>query len=172
MKNSLSAKVSAVVFFLLLSLFLSANANADTTRVYDNAKCFSAEEITALEEKIHEFRLRTKTDFCILITDDFLGNDPLAIAGIFYDSMGLGIGPNQGGIVLYIDLYNRIPAISTCGEMVLILSGDKLDSVFDSMYTFLADGEYSVAMIAAIEQVDSILADYWARWLGGGTVTE
>lgn len=164
------AKVSVFVFFLLLSLFLSANA--DTTRVYDNAKCFSADEIQALEDRIHEFRVRTKTDFCILTTDDFLGNDPVAIAEIFYDSMELGIGPTKNGLVIYIDLCNRIPAICTTGEMVHIMSGDKLDKVFDSMHTFLTAGEYAMAMIVAMEQVDSTLEDYWARWLAGDIVTE
>lgn len=147
---------------LLLCLFFPFSAFAEPFRVYDNAELFTAEEEVTLENAIKEYRWETKTDFAILTTDDFLGeNNQLTIASYFYDAMDFGITQNKDGMIFYIDMKMRAPAISTCGSVVKLVTEENLDRMFDVALPLLSEGKYAEAMQAVILEAREIHNEYW-----------
>lgn len=154
---------------LLLCLFLTIPALANAQRVYDNAGLFTDEEVQQLEEMIEQFRQRTRTDFAVLTTDDFLGNvedsQIMQLANDFYDKMGFGLGPDSSGALYYLDMYNCAPCISTCGACITILKGPALDGIFDAAWPSLSKGQWFDAAEKTLQAIEAVLNDYWAQSL-------
>ncbi|MBQ7868568.1 MAG: TPM domain-containing protein [Clostridia bacterium] len=154
-----------ITFFLFFSALISCGY-AESPRVYDNAGIFSAEEKESLEKSIAIYRQETKTDFCILTTNDFLGeNNQLEIAELFFDSCDIGLGPNKDGVLFYLDMYHRIPAICTSGIMIQLLSGITLDACFESSYPHLKDNNFEQGAKACMDFTHALIADYWKNEL-------
>lgn len=154
------------LLILLLCFMLPFSAFAEPFRVYDNAELFTAEEEITLENAIKEYRWETKTDFAILTTDDFLGeNNQLVIASEFYDAMNFGIAQNKDGLIFYIDMKMRAPAISTCGSVIRLMTDEKLDRVFDAVTPLLSEGKYAEAMLTAIQEATKIHEEYWKKYI-------
>lgn len=154
------------LLILLLCFMLPFSAFAEPFRVYDNADLFTAEEEITLENAIKKYRWETKTDFAILTTDDFLGeNNQLVIAGEFYGAMGFGVAENKDGMLFYIDMKMRAPAISTCGSVIRLMTDKKLDRVFDAVAPLLAEGKYAEAMLTAIQEATKIHEEYWKKYI-------
>lgn len=154
------------VIVLLLCLLLPVCAISETVRVYDNAGLFTQEEKDALEQSIREYRHTTKTDFAILTTDDYLGeNITQIIADNFYDSLGLGIGKNHDGMIFYIDMYNRLPCFSTCGFAITLLPNESLNRLFDAAHGFLVEGKYAEATQAVIDTALVMYDEYWSQYI-------
>lgn len=154
------------LLILLLCFMLPLSAFAEPFRVYDNADLFTAEEENALENAIKEYRWETKTDFAILTTDDFLGeNNQLVIASEFYDAMNFGIAQNKDGMIFYIDMRMRTPAISTCGSVIKLMTDEKLNRIFDAVTPLLSEGKYAEAMITAIQEATKTHEEYWKKYI-------
>lgn len=149
------------LFVLLICFVLSfgAAASAESWRVFDNAGVFSQEDIAAIEEAIADFQRATNIDFAVLTTNDYLGNDNwMTIANSFYDSMSFGFGKQASGMLYYIDMNQRIPCVSTSGEMVSIFA-PYLDAAHDACHAYLSKGDYKGAVLkmlkSASEAVES-----------------
>lgn len=151
-----------VIFFCMIF----SSCLADGFRVFDNADIFTTEEEALLEEQIAQYRMETKTDFCVLTTDDFLGrNNQLEIAELFLYSCDIGLGPSKDGVVFYLDMYHRIPAVCTSGIMTTMLSGITLDAFFSSSYSYLKNNEFYDGTNECINFSKQLVLDYWAKEL-------
>lgn len=146
-------KTLALVLLLALIL-IPCNAFAQGNRVFDYADLFSAEEESALNSTI-ESAQRTGYDFVVLTSDDVNGKTSLAYADDFYDENGFGTGEDYSGLLYFIDMDNRVPTISTCGEMIDIITDSRLETLLDLAYDHLVDGEYAASAEAVIEKAAS-----------------
>ena len=154
------------IFVFVLCLMIPICSIAETVRVYDNAGLFTQEEKDALEQAIRDYRHTTKTDFAILTTDDYLGeNITQTIADNFYDSLGFGIGKNHDGMLFYIDMYNRVPCISTCGFAITLFPNESLNRLFDAAHVFLVEGKYAEATQAVIDTALAMHDEYWSQYI-------
>lgn len=142
------------LFVVIVALLCFANfAFAESWRVFDNAGLFSTEEIAVIEQSISDFQRSTNMDFVVLTTDDYLGeNNQQAITDSFYDSGNFGFGRQASGMLYYIDMNQRKPYVSTCGEMIFEFFGDKLINAHNACHPFLANGEYKNAVLQMIEK--------------------
>lgn len=154
------------IIVFLLCLLLPVFSFAETVRVYDSAGIFTQQEKEALEDAIREYRHTTKTDFAILTTDDYLGeNMTKTIADNFYDSLGIGIGNYHDGMIFYIDMYNRAPCISTCGFAVTLFPDESINRLFDASHDLLSQGQYAAAMQAVIDTALAMHDEYWSQYI-------
>lgn len=134
---------------------------AEPWRVFDNAGLFSTEDVEAIEQAIYTFQRETNLDFAVLTTDDYLGyNNRTAIADSFYDSENFGFGRLASGMLYYLDMNQKYPCVSTCGEMIGIFDTDTLDEAFDASHHFLVAGCFKDAVLHMIESATAAVAAY------------
>lgn len=149
------------IAIIVAVLCVTTSAFADPWRVFDNARLFTDEEIETIERAIFSFQRETNFDFAVLTTNDYLGKDNCtAIADSFYDSENFGFGRQASGMLYYIDMNQKIPYISTAGEMIYILDADKLNAAHDASFAFLCEGEYAKAVLRMIESATTLVEAY------------
>ena len=87
--------------FLMMSLILSGfqTVLAVENRVFDDAKLFSADEITQLNDKIAALTSELSQDFVVVTTNDTQGSTSQEYADDYYDEHGFGIGENKTGVL-------------------------------------------------------------------------
>lgn len=155
------------ILVLFLCLCVAFPAFADSQRVFDNAGLFTDEEIAALEEMISEFQQRTKTDFAVLTTDDFLGHDdPIylqAFAKTFFASQGFGLGPGKSGLILYIDSDARKYCVVGDDLWRGYMQDERNDEIIIAMHGSMVDGNYFSSARIAIEEAEKAYLDYWTE---------
>ena len=141
---------------LILSLVLiPCSAFAKQMRVYDGADLFTDTQTAELETQIAEATANTGYDYVVLTSDDTEGKSSIAYADDFYDENGFGTGEDFSGLLYFIDMDNRVPTISTCGEMIDIITDARLENLLGIAYDYLVKGEYAASAEAVIEQAVS-----------------
>ena len=138
--------------FLLMLLLLFSTAMADTQHVIDEADLFTALEEADLENTILRFQQETDMDFVILTTSRNYG-DQASTADDCYDQGGYGLGEHRSGALYYIDMYERIPYLSTAGEMIDYMTDERIEAAHESSYRFLSSGDYAGAAQQMIHSV-------------------
>lgn len=129
-------------------------------RITDNAGLFSESEKTFLEELIRRFQMDVAMDFAVLTTNEaHEGKTQTEIADSFYDENGYGMGKYKSGILYYIDMYERIPYLSTAGTMIHYMTDHRLEAAHDICFESLKNGEYAAAVIQMITAVKAFIYD-------------
>lgn len=135
--------------FLLAILFTMAGtvspiaAQAAEQRVYDQADLFSEEEEEELEQNIQELREAMEMDAVLVTTEDAEGKTSEQYADDFYDEYGFGEGEDFSGVLYLIDMDNRELHISSCGEMIRVLTDERIDDMLDSGLSYMEDQDYA-----------------------------
>ena len=109
--------------FVLLCLFIlmlpakasSIPAERQKPLLVDDAGLLTAEESTALLEKLEEISQRQQNEVAIVTVNSLDGKTAQAYADDYYDYNGYGYGENDDGILLLISMGERKWAISTYG---------------------------------------------------------
>ena len=133
----------AVILALLLCLSLSVSAFAAnaTPRLVDHADLLTAEEETALLEKLYEISNRQGMDVVVVTTNTLGGKTPMEYADDFYDYNGYG----TDGVLLLVSMEDRDWWISTSGFGIYAFTDDGIDYISDCFLPDLSDGYYSDA---------------------------
>ena len=132
-----------LLLFTLLFLFVGfSSVKAAESRVFDDAKLFTDEEITQLNNQIAALKEELEQDLVIVTTDDTQGYTAQEYADNYYDRHHFGVGIDDSGALLLIDMEHRTVYISTCGEMIDYLTEDRIDSLLADAVTSLKSKEY------------------------------
>lgn len=145
-------------FFICLLLFVNMifPVAANQQRVYDDADLFTVQQETALEEKISQVKEQAALDLVIVTALSTGNKDAQAYADDFFDDGGFGMGDDNSGVLLLIDMGASEVAVSTTGYGIRLLSDARIDKILDEVVGFLIDGESALAAQAFVERV----ADY------------
>ena len=143
-----------LLLFTVLVLNSAVTANAAEQRVYDGAGLFTAEEVQKLENEIEKLRERITYDVVVVTTDNANGKDAMTYADDFYDYNGFGAGEDKSGVLLLIDMDNREIWISTSGEMIQILTDEKIDKILDKVYVGVSGQDYMNAAKQFLSQTE------------------
>jgi uncharacterized protein len=150
--------------FLIVTVILCfvSSASAEPWRVFDNAKLFAEEEIQTIEQAIFDFQRNTKYDFAVLTTDDYLGKNSAEIAKAFMISENLGFGQHGSGILYYFATYDGMLyyTVSCAGEMRQTFDLSKRDAAFETVETFIKNGDYAKAVLRMIESATEAVETY------------
>ena len=128
-----------------VGLGLPVHAEAPGNRVFDQAALFTAEQAAVLEDSVEALRAEADVDAVIVTTRDARGKSAQAYADDYYDDNGFGAGKDYSGALFLIDMDNREICISTTGRMINILTDQRLDSLLDSCYAPVSNGQYAEA---------------------------
>lgn len=147
--------------FLVLVCIMCVCANAlatETDRIYDGASLFTQEEIKFLAEQISMFQMSTAMDFVLVTYNEELPDgSQQKIADDFYDKGNFGMGRNKSGMLYLIDMYNRRPYISTCGEMIMYMTDIRIEAAHEVAYDSLKAGNYALAVIQLMAAVKAFV---------------
>jgi len=140
---------------LLLSLLLCfcTAVQAESARLMDDADLFSPQEEVELLEMIGDFQRETGMDFVIYTSRAAHSNSQSAIADGLYDNGGYGLDEDASGVLYFIDMYERIPYLSTTGAMIDYMTDERIEAAHESCHFSLASGEYFEAAAQMIYAV-------------------
>lgn len=155
MKKKVIAGFAAILLCVLFS-FTGVFA-AEQSRVYDYAGLFTTEETQELEESIGEYREKTNLDLVVVTIDDAEGKTSREYADDFYDYNGFGVGSDHSGILLLIDMDNRMAYLSTTGRAIEILTDSRIQEITDEVASCVGDGEYARGAQVFLEKTDAFV---------------
>lgn len=144
---------------LFVLLLLCSAALAENAQVIDDAGLFSAEEIQRMTEIIDRVEKAHQVDLVVLTTRDtpYDPSDSLwrvrDFADDYYDDGGYGMGEDDSGMLLLLDMNNRAMWLSTGGVMIDYINDDREEDILDHAYDKLREGDYGGAMITALNRV-------------------
>ena len=144
---------SVVCMIVLCTIWSGAVFGADKQRVFDGAGLLTPSEISTLEEHAAQVSEAVGYDFVVVTTADTGGKTTTAYADDFYDQGGFGTGSEKSGALLLIDMQNRILYISTCGEVIDIMTDARIDAACDSIYNHLAVQEYAQGALTFLSEM-------------------
>ena len=133
-----------IILMSMLLIFCTA-AHAENTRVIDEADLFSPAEERELLETISDFQRETGMDFVIYTSDAAHIKSQASIADDLYDYGGYGLDDEASGVLYFIDMYERVPYLSTTGKMIDYMTDARIEAAHDSCYPSLVDGDYAEA---------------------------
>lgn len=143
--------------------------NAAEQRVYDQAHLFTAGEIKSLERRIVALKKRISYDVVIVTTSNAQGKSALEYADDFYDnaSYDFGTGLRRSGVLLLLDMDNREIRISTSGDMIGILTDERIEQILDRIYSRMLSKEYKSAAEVFLGEVKRAAAPPKSMALAG-----
>lgn len=150
--------------FLCLMMCFCLSAQAENTRLIDDADLFSAAEEAELLGLIESFQAETGMDFVIYTSSDSHSESQQSIADDLYDYGGYGLDEEASGILYFIDMYERIPYLSTTGAMIDYMTDARIEAAHEASYDFLATGRYAEA---AAQMIYSVYG-YWESGIPEG----
>lgn len=155
----MSKKTAACLWAILLTLVLVSGslgitAFAAESRVFDDARLFSAGQADALEADIGNLKEELSIDLVIVTTSNAQGKSAREYADDFYDNGGFGVGMEKSGALLLIDMDNREVYISTCGTAIDYLTDARIERMLDRIQPKVKEGNYDGAAAAFLEETE------------------
>lgn len=161
MKNMTFIKI--IILLVCICSFNKVSASTlnigqvDTTKkIYDYANLITKDEEQELYNKIT--KIIDKYDIDVVITTvDEKTNDKMTASDFliyFYDYFGFGIGDDDSGIILIIDMKNREFNISTIGSVQDIVSDYDIENILDKMEPDMKSGNYFEAATSFLKSVE------------------
>lgn len=156
MKKKIAVSLcTAMILCVLLSCAGVFAEIVPPQRVFDMADLFTKEEKIDLEESVAEHRESTNLDIVIVTINDAEGKSSRDYADDFYDDNGYGVGEDHSGVLLLIDMDNRMAYMSTTGRAIQIFSDDEIQGITDRVASCLGDGEYAEGAQVFLNEVES-----------------
>lgn len=155
---------------LLLALVVCIAVNAAHVvygagqRVFDEASLFTDAGRENMEERIQTLRKQMSMDVVIVTTTDSGGKSSTEYADDYYDYGGFGNGEKASGVLFLIDMDNREIYISTTGTMSRFLTDERIESMLDREYDYIAAEEYGAAAQVFLDDVEN----YYKKGIPGG----
>lgn len=131
---------------------------AEGQRLFDEAELFSSKEAGELEAAIDGFREETGMDAAVVSAYNDWEKTAEEYADDFYDQNGFGAGKEATGVLLlfYMDGPEETGGefcISTSGDMIRILTDDRLYQIEDDIADHLGNRDFSGASAVFLEDV-------------------
>lgn len=144
---------------LLVLMLLPVAALADA-QVIDRAHLFSADEIQQMQTIMERIEDKHRVDMVVLTTNDVPDDyteDMWRVrdyADDFYDQGGYGMGEDKAGMLILLDMNNRVVWLSTGGVMIDYITDAREEGIIDAGYDELRRGNYGRSMIDCLSQVE------------------
>ena len=125
---------------------VSENGNTQKTRkdlLVDQAGLLTADEKTEVLSQLNRIRSHYGMDVVIVTADDLGGKDEQDYADDYYDANGY----SQDGMLLLVDVDDRLWWISTCGEGMDALPEEEIEDAAGEFLPDLSDGNYKEAFL-------------------------
>lgn len=147
------------LLLILLALLLPVIALADG-QIMDRANLFSDADIQQMETILQRIEHKHQVDMVLLTTNDvpYDYSEEMwrvrEFADNFYDQGGYGMGEDNSGMLILLDMNNRVMWLSTGGVMIEYINDAREEAILDASYSALRFGDYGEAMISALGRVE------------------
>lgn len=154
--------VKKLLPILLVLLLLPVIALADV-QVIDKANLFSAADVNAMEAIIARIEEKHQVDMVVLTTLDTPDDYSESMwrvrdyADDYYDNGGFGMGEDDSGMLILLDMNNRVMWLSTGGVMMEYINDAREEDILDAASYYLSWNDYGDAIIAALDRVERLM---------------
>jgi uncharacterized membrane protein YgcG len=157
-KRAFSLLVTAV---LLLAAVSFAQEEPASTRVFDTAGLFSADEAETLSAAIVDFQENTGYDFAIYVTNEDLGTaDYQQLCDDFFVNHALGLGMNQTALLCYLDLYgDGYYYVSAYGDLKNLMVTEDIQYLANTGMEYFVKGDISGGFLWTINMLTEALTN-------------
>ena len=144
---------------LLILLMLPVIVLADM-QVIDDANLFNPNEVTEMIDTIARIARNHQVDIAVLTTNDVPTDYSEEMwrvrdyADDFYGNGNYGMGADNSGMLILLDMHNRVMWLSTGGVMIEYINDSREDAILDDAYAYLSYGSYGSAINAALDRVE------------------
>lgn len=154
-------KTALIVISFILMLSLPVTAFSYESIVDDSANLFSVSENEDIADAANEFCEETGLALAVVTTDNTHGRATETFAEEYYDDLADFQGWPENGMILLIDMDNRVVLADAVGDTWDIYSDSDISYITDCGYNEVSYGAYGNAML---EMIDAALESY-----GGGS---
>lgn len=183
MKKTVSFLSVLLMLFVLVLPASAVTTGVDVTqKVYDYAALFNEEQTADLKQRCADLKERTGNDIVILTIDHNDASSTLAYAEDFYDYNGFGVEESKRGILLIIDMDNRIVQTATTGKgdessAYVIIDPERLGTMEDAVQGFLKNGDFyggALSFLQNTEQFFTLGKDegFWNKYNSSQSVRD
>lgn len=151
-------KITIAAMMLFACTFLIMGFDATQQKVYDDAGILSAVEEAKLQQLCVQTAQQSSIDIIIVTTADTQDKTSMEYAEDFFMAHEFGYETLHGdGVLLLVDMDNRMAWISTSGKGIRYLSDTRIDSMVTAITTYLKKGDYNGACGQFISQVGTYM---------------
>ncbi len=151
-ENNLMIKPSIKVTEKVKKAALSTPKVDETEKIYDFANLFTESQENILYNDVSSFINEYDMDMVIVTINDNNKSSSMAYADDFYDYNYFGVGSTNDGLLLLIDMDNRVVWISTTGKAILMYDDARIDDILDYVQDELVDANYYNAGLEFISE--------------------
>ncbi len=150
------------IALLLLMMLLPLAALADY-QIIDDANILDDSAEQSILDLIQKIEQEHQMDIVVLTTTDTPQDYTESMyyvrdfADTWYEQHGCGMGADNSGLLLLVDMHNRIVWLSTGGVMIDYITEGREDAILDACYNYLTYGDYGNGVHAAIAKVAAYL---------------
>ena len=137
-------KLRVWALLLLAASFLLCAYSEEDPKVFDDAGLFDETEEALLQQEIVKTAGKLSLDVVVVTSDDVRGKSSGRYADDYYDDHGFGYEKESGsGILLLIDMDNRMVEVSTSGLAMEMYTDLDVDNMLDYVIMpHMRDGDY------------------------------
>jgi len=125
---------------------------ADAHVLYDEAELLSADQQTALIEKLMDVSGKYQAEIVVCTIKSMDGGDIDQFVEFLYDSMGFGYGDKKDGVLLLVSMEPRQYRILSNGMAGEAIDQDAIAAISDAIVSDLSDGVYDKAFTTFAER--------------------
>ena len=151
-------KYKNIIMIPVLSLLLLCAAiwtpekvNAEVYYVYDEADLLSDAEEADLDNQIYSLIESTGWNIYAVTIDDAQGFTTAEFADAIYEEWA---GIDTDGFLVLIDMDNREIYLSTSGIVIRYVYDERVESVLDTGFSYISNGEYANCLSEMIGSVE------------------
>ena len=122
--------------------------------VTDDADLLSDSQEDTIRNEIIRIREKYNFDVVVLTVNGTGGKTATEYADDFYDHNGFGMGEDNSGILLLVDMGDRAWATSTAGRGITYFNEDTLYEIEDRIIPYLSSGDYYGAFSTYVTSVE------------------
>lgn len=156
MKRKLLTMLLVVMLCVSLTISASAASGAD---IYDEADLLSSAEETQIAEKLSKIGEQFDAQIVIMTVPTSDGSIDTFVEDV-YDSMNMGYGENQNGVLLLVCMDSREYRILSNGYAGEAIGMDQIYAISEAIVSDLSDGDYADAFIFFADQCTYYLDGY------------
>ena len=122
-------------------------------KLHDSASLFTSDEVNKLSNKLNNLCDQYGVDIVVHTANNLGGKTTQQYADDFYDYNNY----NNDGVLLLIDMENRIAYISTKGRCITYLTDYGVDHILNNMESYLSKAQYYKAVDAFADTSASLI---------------
>lgn len=146
-----------ITVFALISIYTTAVLASSTTRIVDEAKVLTKEQVIFLENKIQGIREKYKFDMGILIRNDLEGRSIEFSAKTYYKKNNYGTGEGKDGTLLLVSPEERKYYIFTSGYGNKVFNSYIATRIGENLSNVIKNGNYYAGFEGYLNDSDTFL---------------